>query len=97
MPDTPDIALAPVASSQIDAIGHDPETNTLAIRFPANRFGEKLVYHYQNFTAEDFAAFQAAPSKGSYFGRHIKGDADRYPYRKVRAEPLPTLDDDNPF
>lgn len=88
MPDTPDIALTPVASSQIDAIGHDPETNTLAIRFPVNRFGEKAVYHYQNFTAEDFEAFQAAESKGAYFGRHIKNEPVRYPYQKIRTEPV---------
>jgi hypothetical protein len=92
----PDIALTPVASSQIDAIGHDPETNTLAIRFPVNRFGEKAVYHYSNFTAEDFAAFQAADSKGSYFGQHIKNDKARYPFRKILAAPPPELDD-NPF
>lgn len=97
MPDTPDIALTPVASSQIDAIGHDPETNTLAIRFPVNRFGEKAVYHYSNFTAEDFAAFQAADSKGSWFGQHIKSDKLRFPFQRVRAEPAPVLDDDNPF
>ena len=55
------IEMVPCKSSQIAAIGHDPETNTLAIQFPS-KTGTGSVYHYQNFTAEDFAAFSAAES-----------------------------------
>lgn len=76
------IALDAVESSQIAAIGHDPETNTLAIQFAA-KSGTGSVYHYSNFTADDFAAFKAAESIGSHFGKHIKPFADKYPYVKV--------------
>lgn len=63
------IALTTVKSSQIAAIGHDPATNTLAIRFNG---GQKL-YHYEGFTAEDFAKFKSAESIGKHFGAHIRG------------------------
>ena len=82
-----------VESSQIVAIGHDPETNTLAILFYRGWGDNKRVgslYHYQNFTAEDFAAFRDAESKGKHFGAHIKPFAEKYPYTKIEdAAPAP--------
>jgi hypothetical protein len=84
----PVIALRPVVSSQIAAIGHCPETNTLAIQF-ANRSGRGNVYHYANFTADDYAAFAGADSVGAHFGKHIKPHADKYPYEKIDT-PVPT-------
>jgi hypothetical protein len=77
------IEMAPVKSSQIAAIGHDPETNTLAIQFPS-KSGTGSVYHYSNFTAEDFAAFSAAESKGAHFGKHIKPLAEKFPFLKIQ-------------
>lgn len=78
--------MQPVESSQLVAIGHDPDTNTLAIRFYSG-WGEKKrvgsLYHYSNFTAEDFAAFRDAESKGKHFGAHIKPFAEKYPYQKI--------------
>lgn len=78
--------MQPVESSQIAAIGHDPDTNTLAIRFYSG-WGEKKrvgsLYHYQNFTTEDFAAFRDAESKGKHFGREIKPFPEIYPYTKI--------------
>lgn len=80
------ITLTPVESSQIAAIGHHPETNTLAIQFSPRRDGTPgSVYHYENFTAEDFAAFKGADSIGSHFGKHIKPNATKHPYTKESA------------
>lgn len=76
------IALNPVESSQIEAIGHDPETNTLAIQFKS-KTGLGSIYHYQNFSAELFRDFRGAESIGSYFGKVIKPFADRFPYVKI--------------
>ncbi len=76
------IAMQPVESSQIAAIGHDPETNTLAIQFAA-KSGTGSVYHYSGFTAEDFAAFSGSESIGAHFGKHIKPFAEKYPYTKI--------------
>lgn len=77
------IALAPVESSQIHSIGHDAATNTLAIRFKKYRGEASSLYHYDNFTASDFAAFKGAESIGRHFGQHIKNATDKYPFRKI--------------
>lgn len=77
------IAMDAVESSQIAAIGHDPESNTLAIKFPPNRAGKSSVYHYANFTVDQFQEFKNAESKGSFFGKRIKKAADQFPYVNV--------------
>ncbi len=76
------IALTPVKSSQLAAIGHDPATETLAIQFltkgqPGN------VYHYRNFTAAEYAAFASAESAGAHFGKHIKPHGDKHPFQNM--------------
>lgn len=78
----PVIALTAVESSQLAAIGHDASTSTLAIQFKGKN-GPGNIYHYSNFTADDFAEFQAAESKGSHFKRVIKPAVDKFPYVKV--------------
>ncbi|MBR8248654.1 KTSC domain-containing protein [Burkholderia cenocepacia] len=84
----PHIPVQEVESSQIHAIGHDPVTNTLAIRFK-NRASDAptSLYHYANFTAEDFAAFRDAESIGSHFRKHIKPYDKKHPYTKVEDAP----------
>lgn len=78
----PTIAMQPVVSSQLAAIGHDAESNTLAIQF-ASKTGAGSLYHYRNFTAEDFTAFAAAESVGKHFYAHIKPFAEKHPYEKI--------------
>jgi|GEM_PF-521335 len=77
------IALTPVESSQIHSIGHDAATSTLAIRFKNYKGELGSLYHYDNFTAADFAAFKGAESIGRHFGQHIKNATEKYPFRKV--------------
>lgn len=80
----PVIAMDAVESSQIAAIGHDGETNTLAIQFAPKKDGTPgSIYQYSGFDAEDFAAFKNADSIGAHFGKAIKPHPDRYPYVKV--------------
>lgn len=80
------IALTPVESSQIHSIGHDAATNTLAIRFKNYKGEPSSLYHYSNFTADDFAALRDAESIGKHFGQHIKPATEKYPYRRVDFE-----------
>ncbi|MCY0910903.1 KTSC domain-containing protein [Massilia antarctica] len=78
----PNIEMTPVKSSQIYSIGYCADTHTLAVQFfhsgaPGN------AYHYQNFTAEDFAAFAGAESVGKHFYKNIKPFADKYPFKNM--------------
>ncbi|CAI2430286.1 KTSC domain-containing protein [Serratia liquefaciens] len=79
------INMTPVESSQIDSIGHNPATNTLAIRFKSKGAPSSL-YHYSNVTAEDFAAFSGAESVGSHFYKHIKADTERFPFQRINEK-----------
>jgi len=83
----PVIALQAVESSKIHSIGHDAESNTLAIRFKSKDGAPTSLYHYANVSADDFAALTCAESIGSHFHKHIKPHADKYPYVKVEAAP----------
>jgi hypothetical protein len=81
------IALTPVESNQVGAIGYDPESKTLAVSFAR---GAGAIYHYADVSPETHAAFLAGdlgaeckPSIGTYFGMHIKP----LPFKKYPAEP----------
>jgi hypothetical protein len=80
------IALDSVESSQLNAIGYDAETQTLAIQFKS-KTGVGSTYQYSNFTPEDFAAFKGAESIGSHFYKHIKPFPEKYPYIRIEAQP----------
>ncbi|HLX18408.1 MAG TPA: KTSC domain-containing protein [Bradyrhizobium sp.] len=73
-----------VSSSQISRIGYEIATKTLAVEFhPRKDETVGAVYHYDNVSAEDHAALMSAKSIGSHFGKHIRSDPAKYPYRKV--------------
>jgi hypothetical protein len=82
------ITMDSVESSQLQAIGYNAETQTLAIQFKAKGASPGSLYHYSNVTPDDFVAFRDAESIGSYFYRNIKPFKDKYPY--VRIETAPT-------
>lgn len=69
----PTIAMSAVKSSQVSEIGHDPATNTLAVRF--SRGG---LYHYPGISAEQFSALQKAESIGAHLGKHIKTPGHKF-------------------
>ena len=64
---TPNIALSPVKSSQIESIGYDVASKTLAVKF--NSGG---IYHYAGVNAADYENLQKAKSIGSHFGSKIR-------------------------
>lgn len=69
----PHIPMSAVKSSQVAEIGHDPATNTLAVRF--SRGG---LYHYPCITAAQFDALKAAESVGAHLGKHIKTPGHKF-------------------
>lgn len=56
-----------VDSSNIEAIGHDPDSLELHVSF---RSGDTYVYY--DVPSVVFDAFLSAPSKGSFLNREIK-------------------------
>lgn len=88
------VRLQDVESSQIAAIGHSPETETLAIQFKSWKGEVGSTYHYANFSAADFEAFKNADSLGRHFGKNIKPFPDKYPYTKVAPAPAATVNGD---
>ncbi|MDE2467962.1 MAG: KTSC domain-containing protein [Bradyrhizobium sp.] len=69
------LALDDVKSSQIAAIGHDPGTDTLVVKFHNGG-----LYAYAGVPHHKFEAMKAAESTGKYLGAHIKG---KHEFRKV--------------
>lgn len=65
----------PVTSSNIRAIGYNPETQTLEVEFNAGS-----VYQYTGVPSSEHEAIMNADSKGTYLNANIKG---RYPYTKL--------------
>ena len=61
------MTMKPVSSSNIKEVGHDPDTNTLGIRFH-----DGSLFHYPNVTADEHAAFINADSLGSHFHKNIR-------------------------
>ena len=75
----PEIALHPVESNQVKAIGYDEATKTLAVTFTR---GTGAIYHYPDVSKETFEAFKSAESIGKFFGQHIK----ILPFKKYSPE-----------
>lgn len=65
-----------VTSSNIAAIGYDPETETLEVEFL-----NSSVYEYLNVPENIYNNLMAASSHGAYLNREIR---DRYSFRQIR-------------
>lgn len=77
------IPLTPVDSSQINAIGYDAASKTLAIQFKGYSGKVGATYHYANVTPAQFAEFNKADSKGRWFGAHLKDAVKAHPYTRL--------------
>lgn len=81
--DATPITMEPVQSTLLHSIGHDAESSTLAIRFRGYEGAPGNLYHYANFTADQYATFAAAPSHGGFFTTEIKPHAALFPFTKI--------------
>jgi len=73
--DTPAIAMQPVKSSNLQAVGYDEASSTLAVQFKNG-----TTYRYRGVPAEVFQQLLTAASAGSFFSSSIRGQ-----YEGVRA------------
>ena len=78
--------LKPVTSSQIYAIGYNPESQRLRVQFLKKTKGEPptpgSIYEYDDITPEQHAALVRAESIGTHFGANIKNNK-AINYRKI--------------
>lgn len=79
--------MVPVSSTQISAIGHDPEKNILRIRFKDFKTKQDgATYEYSNVDAQTHADLVNAESIGRAFRQGLKTDPKRWPNRKLTPE-----------
>ena len=79
------IALTPIQSSQIAAIGYDPATSALTVAFKRRDGTLDSVYQYDGVTPDAHAALMGAESIGSHFIHNIKRQPESYPFRRLEA------------
>jgi hypothetical protein len=72
------IALIPVTSSQLAAVGYDAGTGELVIKFHGTVRNQHAIYSYQGSLPELAAGILAAESPGAFFHRHIRQGPFRY-------------------
>jgi hypothetical protein len=77
------IAMMPVVSSQIAAIGYDAASCELVIRFRSSGRAEPAIYSYAGVPLELAQGLIAAASPGSYFHQHIRHG--HFPYCRVEC------------
>lgn len=75
----PLIALEPVTSSNLAAVGYDTATQTLAVKFHSS----ETVHHYSDVPPEKFERMQTAKSIGSFFSREVRA---QHPHRAIEPD-----------
>lgn len=70
--------LVPVESSNILAIGYNPATQELQVKFKAG-----TTYSYAGVEPAVHEQIMNAESVGSTFSKLIKGNPGKYPYTRV--------------
>lgn len=61
-----------IISKVLKSVGYDEATGTLEVEFKNGG-----VYEYFDVPTDEYSALMLAPSKGTYFGDHIR-DAHRF-------------------
>lgn len=67
-PAAPAIAMQPVKSSNLEAVGYDEATATLAVQFKNG-----ATWHYPGVPLDVFQQMLGAPSIGSFYATAIRG------------------------
>lgn len=60
------VALKPVKSSNVESVGFDPYTKTLAVKFNSGK-----TYHYHGVPAEVHDGLHKSESIGKFISQHV--------------------------
>jgi hypothetical protein len=74
--------MQPVESSNIEAMGHDPLTSEMDVKFKSSA----LPYRYANVSEEVYQRIITAPSVGSAFIELVRNHPELYPFTKLEPE-----------
>ena len=74
-----------VEAKQFDAVGFEPSTSTLGIKFKARGGGKVPAseYVYSNVEEQVYDALMGSNDKDEFFNKHIKANPTDYPYLKI--------------
>lgn len=75
------MALMPVASRQIKAVGYDAATRRMVVEFIVKN--GRSVYSYEGVPPHVAAHIAFAESVGKAFGATLKADPTAYPFQKT--------------
>jgi len=78
------VKTIPVQSSNLRAVGYDPETRELRVEFHSGS-----VHDHVGVKPEDHSGLMAADSHGTFYNANIKG---RYPSKKIGGGVAPMQD-----
>lgn len=83
MPDkkAPSIPLTGVKSSQVESIGYDAASKTMAVKFARGT----NVYHYHDVSPDQFHALRDAESIGSHVNKHFV--RTKHAFTKIPVQP----------
>ncbi len=71
------VAMRPVESGHIAAIGYDERTQTLTVKFKNG-----AVHQYRNVPVAKYEELMAAESHGAHFNQHIRAK-EEHPSRRI--------------
>lgn len=72
------VPLTPVESSNISAIGYDPDRRWMSVEFKSG-----ALHQYRDVPADIYAEFKDALSVGSYYAMNVRG---KFPSDKLSGE-----------
>lgn len=61
--------MVPVKSSNVEAIGYDPDTHDMHVTFKGG-----ATYVHRSVSTEQHEAFASAASVGSHYHKHFRGN-----------------------
>jgi hypothetical protein len=68
----------PVESSNVAAVGYNPESRVLEVEFKGRNGKTPAIYQYLGVSHEQWVGLLRAPSKGQYLSREIKPDHEAH-------------------
>lgn len=77
------VKMVPVSSSNMAALGYDPDSQVLTVQFHGKDEKSGRVYQYQNVPAWLYGDMLGSDSVGMFFNQTIRANGQLYPFKVV--------------